>query len=232
MTGLVFTDVSLFRNGTEILGPLDLRLDAVGITCILGPNGAGKSVFLNLCHGMFAPERGTVCWNDQPAGTTRNERSFMFQSAAVMRRSVWANVEFPLKAYGVARAERAARVENALEFARLLGKAKQPAASLSGGEKQRMALARAWVTRPKVILLDEPAANLDPGSTGALEEMLRNIAQDSGVMIATHDLPQAQRLADHVLVFAEGKLVANSPASGFFGQNHTGHVANFLAGRI
>ena len=232
MNLLSFKNVSVCRNGDEILGPVNLQMDASGITCLLGPNGAGKSVFLNLCHGMFAPDKGTVKWGDASAISTRNERSFMFQTAAVMRRSVWANVLFPLKAQGAPLAERADRVAEALEFARLSDKAKQPAASLSGGEKQRMALARAWVTRPNVILLDEPAANLDPGSTGALEAMLMNIAKTSGVIIATHNLPQAQRLADQVLVFVGGKLRANSDAGTFFDADHSGPVDDYLEGRI
>ncbi len=232
MNLLEFKNVSVCRNGHEILGPVSMQLKTSGITCLLGPNGAGKSVFLNLCHGMFAPDRGAVEWDGIPAVSTRVERSFMFQSAAVMRRSVWANVAFPLAAHKTPRNERAARVTEALIFARLIDQANQPAASLSGGEKQRMALARAWVTRPKVILLDEPAANLDPGSTRALESMLHDIAVKSGVIIATHDLPQARRLAHHVLVFSDGKLVANDDADHFFTHTHKGVVADYLDGKI
>ncbi len=232
MNRLSFKGVSVFRNGKEILGPLDVALQTNGITCLLGPNGAGKSVFLNLCHGMFAPDKGVVEWDGVSAVSTRQDRSFMFQTAAVMRRSVWANVGFSLVAQKVPKAERAERVFEALTFARLIDQASQPAASLSGGEKQRMALARAWVTRPKVILLDEPAANLDPGSTHALESMLHDIAAKSGVIIATHDLPQARRLAHHVLVFTNGKLAANADADTFFTQSHTGQVADYLDGRI
>ncbi len=232
MNRLSFDKVSVYRNGKAILGPLDVALQADGITCLLGPNGAGKSVFLNLCHGMYAPDKGTVEWNGVAAVSTRMDRSFMFQSAAVMRRSVWANVAFPLVAQKVPRPERLERVLEALAFARLVDQASQPAASLSGGEKQRMALARAWVTRPKVILLDEPAANLDPGSTHALESMLHDIATKSGVIIATHNLPQARRLARHVLVFTNGKLAANMAADSFFNQSHTGQVADYLEGRI
>ncbi|MBL4807828.1 MAG: ATP-binding cassette domain-containing protein [Rhodobacteraceae bacterium] len=232
MNTLTFDNVSVSRGGQVVLGPIDLRLQLNGITCLLGPNGAGKSVFLNLCHGMFSPDNGVVDWNGKSAISTRRDRSFMFQSAAVMRRSVQANVAFPLVAQKIAKAERLVRVGEALRFARLSDQAKQPAASLSGGEKQRMALARAWVTRPKVILLDEPAANLDPGSTRALETMLRDVANSSGVMIATHDLLQARRLADHVLVFVDGRLEINQSADAFFTKTHTGVVADYLDGRI
>ena len=222
----------LIRNGRQILGPIDLSLHTGGITCLLGANGAGKSVFLNLCHGMFPPDRGEVRWGGECAIDTRHSRSFMFQTAAIMRRSVFANVEYPLIAAKVPRAERHARVAEALKFARLGTQARQPAASLSGGEKQRMALARALVTNPKVVLLDEPAANLDPGSTRALESMLHEVAKTAGVMIATHDLPQARRLAHHVLAFSAGEILASQPADQFFTEHQPDTISDYLDGRI
>jgi len=232
MNVLSCQNVSLKRAAKTILVPFDLELDVKGITCLLGPNGAGKSVFLNLCHGMFAPDTGTVLWNGQPAQATRRQRSFMFQTSAIMRRSVRANIGFPLLAQKVAGSDRRARVDEALNFARLTERAKQPAALLSGGEKQRMALARAWVTRPKAILLDEPAASLDPASTRAFEDMLKGIAANSGVILATHNIGQAKRLADHILFFANGELVANDTADRFFGEKHSGQIADYLDGKI
>lgn len=222
----------LVRNGNIILGPLDLEMNTNGITCLLGANGAGKSVFLNLCHGMFPPDKGEVRWGDKCAIDSRSERSFMFQSAAIMRRSVRANIEYPLIAAGVGRFERRRKVDEALEFGRLTDRAAQPAASLSGGEKQRMALARALVTKPKVVLLDEPAANLDPASTRALESMLHAVAINSGVMIATHDLPQARRLAHHVLAFSNGQIMASQPADQFFTEHQEHTISDYLEGRI
>ena len=221
------------RNGKRLLGPLDLTLTTQGITAILGHNGAGKSLFMYMAHGQHPPSKGMILWNGLSAEATRNCRSFMFQNAPLMRRSVAANVEFPLTAHGVAKSERTTRVIEALKNARLLHRATAPAASLSGGEKQRMALARALVTRPQVIMLDEPSASLDPASTKELEGSVKAIAASGvKVMIATHDLMQARRLADDVLVFGEGGLLAQSASVEFFEKQHLGPVADFLEGRL
>lgn len=221
------------RGGKRLLGPLDFTLKSGGITAVLGHNGAGKSLFIMACHGQFAATEGEVLWNGLPATQTRRCRSLMFQNTPLLRRSVFANIEFPLLAHGTPRAARRDRVTEALEIARLTHRATTPAASLSGGEKQRMALARAWVTRPQVILLDEPSASLDPASTKALEESVQNVAAlGVKVLIATHDLMQARRLANDVLVFGAGALLAHEPAEDFFNRPHDGPVGDFLEGRL
>ncbi|MGE4609970.1 MAG: ATP-binding cassette domain-containing protein [Paracoccaceae bacterium] len=230
---LTVQQVEVRRDGECLLGPLDFTLESQGITAILGHNGAGKSLLLHLIHGQFAESKGKVLWNGKPARSTRRTRSLMFQTIPLMRRSVAANVEFPLIAQGIPHTERAIRVNEALKIARLSRNPAIPAASLSGGEKQRMSLARALVTRPQVVLLDEPSASLDPASTKELESSLREVA-NSGVkvLIATHDLMQARRLADDVLVFAEGDLLVQQGAVTFFASTHDGPVGDFLEGRL
>ena len=230
---LTLQQAEVSRNGKRLLGPLDFTLGSQGVSAILGHNGAGKSLFLQVCHGQFATSEGEVLWNGLPAASTRNCRSFMFQNTPLMRRSVAANVEFPLIAQGIAKPERVVRVREALEKARLAHRFATPAASLSGGEKQRMALARALVTRPQVIMLDEPSASLDPASTKELEANIKEIAASGvKVLIATHDLMQARRLADDVLVFGDGTLLEQNDAKDFFEQSHSGAVADFLEGRL
>ncbi|MEX0971377.1 MAG: ATP-binding cassette domain-containing protein [Paracoccaceae bacterium] len=222
----------IVRNKT-LLGPLDLSLASAGITCILGPNGAGKSLFLALAHGMIVPHQGHVMWNGQPAADTRQSRGFVFQSTPVLRRSVRANLAFPLAARRCPAKDRAARVEQALHDARLMQHADSPAAALSGGERQRLALAQAMVARPTAVLLDEPGASLDPASAKLLEDMVRAVAASgTKVILATHDLPAARRLADDVLVFIGGQLAMQAGAEGFFAGTHGPAVMDYLEGRI
>ncbi|WP_112324036.1 ATP-binding cassette domain-containing protein [Oceanibium sediminis] len=231
--GLDIRDATLEAGGQRLLGPLTLQVQGPGITMIMGPNGAGKSLFLRLAHGLARPERGQVLWNDQPARGTMASRGFVFQSTPVLRRSVAANVGFPLQAQGVRGADRRARVADALRAARLDGRADQPAARLSGGERQRMALARALICDPVAVLLDEPSANLDPGSTAALEQLIRDSASRGvRIMMSTHDIGQARRLADRVLFFSEGTLVEQAPAADFFDAPRSEAARRYLGGLL
>ncbi len=214
---LVFDRATVAIGGKQLLGPVSLQLSASGITAILGANGAGKSLFLHLCHGLILPASGKVNWDGSSAQATRKQRGFVFQHTPVMRRSVAANVEFPLLAQGMDRARRRVKVADILAQAQLADQARQPAASLSGGERQRMALARAIVTDPKVLILDEPSASLDPDSTEGLEAFIRAIAASgTRIIFATHDLAQAERLADDVVHFDHGELTKIAAAKDYF----------------
>ncbi len=232
-TSLEIRQAGLNRDGQPLLGPIDLTVESGGITVILGHNGAGKSLFVKMCHGLIPADTGEILWNGRPADATRRERGFLFQNTPLLRRSVRANIAFPLLALGIPRAARFERVEKALERSRLTARANAPATSLSGGERQRLALARAAITDPSVILLDEPSASLDPASTRALEERVREISTSgTKVFLVTHDIHQAKRLADDVLMFAEGKLLSVEPAGSFFTRPQDGAIADFLEGRL
>ncbi|MFT5161398.1 MAG: tungstate transport system ATP-binding protein [Paracoccaceae bacterium] len=230
---LKFTDVIIQSNGELILGPIDLRLNSPGITVIMGPNGAGKSLFLSAAHGLLEGVQGQIEWNGKPARTTRASRGFVFQTTPVLRRSVAGNIALPLVARGVKRAEQAERVAKALQGARLNADPRKPAAALSGGERKRLALARAIVTDPETLLLDEPAANLDPASTAGLEDILRRISQKgTKILMSTHDIAQARRLADDVLFFDGGELVEQAGARAFFASAQTEAAQRFLRGDL
>jgi tungstate transport system ATP-binding protein len=220
-------------GGRRLLGPVDMALDDPGITVVMGPNGAGKSLFLSALHGLLPDHGGTVTWNGQDAAATRARRGFVFQTTPVLRRSVAANIAFPLVARGVPSAERAARVARALTEARLTDAAHKPAATLSGGERRRLDLARATVTDPEVILLDEPSANLDPASTAELEAALGQIAEGGvKVILSTHDIAQARRIAATILFFSEGKLAEQGPAEAFFAAPSSDAARRYLAGQL
>lgn len=233
MAELQITQGGFSVEGKALLGPIDLQHDCQGIIAVLGPNGAGKSLFLSLCHGTLVGAEGQVMWDGMQAQQSRRQRGFMAQQVAVLRRSVFDNVGFALQAQGVARRERAARVTESLRQARLADKALTPAAALSGGEQRRMALARALVGGPKLVLMDEPSAGLDPAASIELEMMVHRTAE-AGVpaLMVMHDIGQARRLADHVLFFSGGQLLENLPASEFFDSPTTVAARAYLAGRL
>lgn len=230
---LHFTEVEIRANGTALLGPVSLVLETPGITVIMGANGAGKSLFLSAAHGLVTPNSGSIMWNGAAAESSRASRSFVFQSTPLLRRSVAANVAFPLKARLLSRTEKSQVLAAALAEARLGALARKPAATLSGGERKRMALARAMVTGPQVVLLDEPAANLDPASTKELEESLLQIkARGIKIILSTHDIAQARRLADDILFFDQGHLQEQSPAQDFFAAPTTSAAQKYLRGEL
>ncbi len=182
--------LSFRAGGRTLLHRIDLPLERTGTTVIMGPNGAGKSLLLRLLHGLLAPSAGEVRWNGRaPDRAVRRRQAMVFQKPVLLRRSALSNVAYALKVHGVPRAARRARAAEALADAGLAELARRPARMLSGGEQQRLALARAWATRPEVLFLDEPTANLDPAGAHALERMIAAI-KDRGtkVVLTTHDL--------------------------------------------
>lgn len=226
---LSFENVRLRREGREVLA-LDVSLASLGITVVMGPNGAGKSLFLQVAHGLVVPDQGEVRWDGALASTTKRSRGFVFQNTPVLRRSVAENLRFPLD---VAGQSDAGRVAKALRLARLEEKAHTPAAVLSGGELGRMGLARALMLEPRVVLMDEPGAALDPSATKELEAMVRRVSQDGvKVIMATHDLGQARRLADDVLFFDAGRLIETSDASTFFDRPQSDAAGRYLRGEL
>ena len=231
--GLAVQSAEIRRDGVRLLGPLDVTVDGPGLTVVMGANGAGKSLFLRMAHGLIRPDAGSVNWAGRPAHATMASRGFMFQSPPLMRRSVAANIAFPLRAAGVAANARAERVAQVLDEMRLAPKAALPAAQLSGGERARMALARALVNAPKALLMDEPAAALDPASTRALEEMILQVAaRGIPVLMSTHDIGQARRLAERVLFFAGGEITEDAPRDAFFSGPRSEAAVDYLEGRL
>jgi tungstate transport system ATP-binding protein len=217
-------------GGVEIIRGLDLVLEAGTPTLILGPNGAGKSVLLRLLHGLLAPSAGTLRWS-LPEEAARRRQAMVFQRPVMLRRSVLANATYPLSLAGVPDA--AARARAALARVGLAGMADRPARTLSGGEQQRLALARAWALAPEVLFLDEPTAALDPAATRQVEEIVAAIAASgTKVVMTTHDLGQARRLAGEVLLLLGGRLNARAPASAFFQAPPTPEAASFLRGEL
>ena len=230
---VTFDNVGVEAGGRWLLRDISLSIGSSGLTFILGPNGAGKTLLLRIAHGLIAPTVGTVDWNGQPLQVARRRQAMVFQMPTLLRRTVLANVEYPLKTKGLKGAERRARALEALGWAELGPLAKQPARSLSGGEQQRLAVARAWAVGPDILLLDEPTANLDPTSTKRIEDLISLVQQDgTKIVMTSHDLGQARRLGNDILFLNRGRLVERGLASEFFTTPQTDAAKRFLQGEL
>ncbi|MEM7222900.1 MAG: ATP-binding cassette domain-containing protein [Pseudomonadota bacterium] len=230
---LAFEGVSYQANGQALVEQLGFQLEARPLTVVLGPNGAGKSLLLRLAQGLIAPSAGRISWNGRPVAAVRRSLALAFQRPVLLRRSAAANVAYPLKLRGVSGPARRKRAAEALARVGLSALAERPARVLSGGEQQRLALARAWASEPAALLLDEPTSNLDPAATRAVEEIVGAFkAAGTKVVLTTHDLGQAKRLADEVLFLHRGRLVEQTPAAEFFQQPRSEEARAFVEGRI
>ncbi len=230
---LALEGVSFVAGSRTILSGIDLVIATGPRTVILGPNGAGKSVLVRLCHGLLAPATGRVRWaNTEIRGEPRRQ-AMVFQRPVLLRRSVIGNLTFALAVADVPRDEREARALSALARVGLVPFADRPARVLSGGEQQRLALARAWMLNPEVLFLDEPTANLDPGATREIESIIQSIhASGTKIVMITHNLGQAQRLADEIVFIDQGRIAERAPVDRFFRQPATAEAATFLKGEL
>jgi tungstate transport system ATP-binding protein len=225
--------VSYAVAGHPILTDVDLEIARGSRTAILGANGAGKSVLVRLCHGLLAPTEGRVVWADEERAGEPRRQAMVFQRPVLLRRSVIANLAFALAVAGVPRGERRTRALEALERVGLAAFGERPARVLSGGEQQRLALARAWMLRPEVLFLDEPTSNLDPGATLQIESIIQSI-HESGtkIVMVTHNLGQARRLFDEVIFLDRGRIAERSGVEAFFNGPRTPQAGAFLKGEL
>lgn len=218
--------VSFVREDQRLLNDVSFTLHQGGISVIIGPNGAGKSLLLRLCNGLLMPTNGTISW----AKNERLRHAMVFQRPIMLRRSVRANIQHTLKATGSSDSK---RVDAALARFSLTHLANRPARLLSGGEQQRLAIARAWSQSPEVLFLDEPSSQLDPGNTREIETILLSLAADGITLVmTTHDLGQARRLAQRIIFMHRGRLLEDTDASNFFSAPQTSQARAFLAGEL
>ncbi len=225
--------MSFAAGGRAIVAPLTLDIAAGPSTIILGANGAGKSVLMRLMHGLLDPTSGRVVWSEGDPGRVRRQQAMVFQHPIMLRRSALANVTYALKVAGVPAAEREPRANEALREVGLLQVANRPARVLSGGEQQRLALARAWALHPEVLFLDEPTASLDPSATREIETVIRAFdAAGTKIIMATHNLGQARRLGDEVIYLHQGRVLERAPVDQFLSQPGSAEAAAFIKGEL
>ena len=229
---LRLSDIEVRRAGGTILGPLDLDVEDSGPLVVLGPNGSGKSTLLRVCHGITRPTKGSANWTVARAEADLAQ-AFVFQTPILLRRTALENVAYPLTLRQEGKKNARSKALQMLDDVGLSDLATLRANVLSGGEKQKLALARALVTRPEVLFLDEPTASLDGRSTREIEAILTK-AQTNGtkLVMATHDLGQARRIAAHIVFLLNGKIVETRPAKDFFDGPETQAAQAFLKGDI
>ncbi|MCB9456444.1 MAG: phosphate ABC transporter ATP-binding protein [Anaerolineaceae bacterium] len=243
MTAAPFYDlhhVQQSYNGRIVLRIPELRVEPGEILGVVGPSGAGKSTLLRLLAFLEQPARGTIMLHlDDHALTAetattdqRRQMAMVFQRPALLRRSVRANVAYGLRVRGGR--DHREQIEAALRQVKLDHLAAADAHTLSGGEAQRVALARALVLQPRVLLLDEPTANLDPYNVRLIESLIQQhlAAGNTTIILVTHNIFQAQRLATRVALLLDGELVETAPAPAFFQSPTDARTAAFVSGEL
>jgi tungstate transport system ATP-binding protein len=230
---LILEDVSFAARGRTIIDRVSCEFASGPRTVILGPNGAGKSVLMRLCHGLLIPTSGRIVWRGGRDDRRPRAQAMVFQRPVMLRRSAIGNVTYGLKLAGVSRSERDRRAHDVLDAVGLRSAAHRPARVLSGGEQQKLALARAWALGPEVLFLDEPTANLDPGATRDVETIVGQIhSSGTKIVMTTHNLGQARRLGDEIVFISAGRLAEHAPVERFFAQPSTAEAAAFIEGEL
>ncbi len=226
-------------NNRRVLQIDSLEIYAGEILALVGPSGAGKSTLLRLLNFLEQPTAGKIIFAGEaalngsaPPLAVRRRVTTVFQQPALLNRSVAENVAFGLKLRGKNKADSRRLVAQTLQQVGLAHLAQASARTLSGGEAQRVALARALVIQPKVLLLDEPTANLDPYNVKLIEKIVRQANQQQGVsvVLVTHNVFQAKRLAHRTAFLLDGNLVEVSRTPAFFSAPRDPRTAAFTRG--
>lgn len=226
---LTLQAVQVRRKRKRVIGPIDLTLNPTGPTILVGPNGSGKTTLLRVLHGLERVSEGHANW----AHNDPSKHAFVFQSPIVMRRSVADNLAYPLRLLKRPKLEIKQAVDHWLQRTGLDAVRNTAAPRLSGGERQKLAIARALIRNPQVLFLDEPCANLDGHATREIEALLLDVAAaGTHLIMATHDMGQARRLAQDLLFMLDGKVHEAGPAAALFDAPKTDALCAFLRGDI
>lgn len=233
------------RNITRRVGDRtilkNVSLDVVEgeIIAIMGPSGSGKTSLLRIIDMLEPPDGGTISIDRRDAlgdgqESLQGSMAMVFQKPVAFSMSVYDNIAYGMKIRGMGRGDISAAVNGALKLLDMEGKGRQNAKSLSGGEVQRMAFARAYVLKPRLLLLDEPTANLDPANAGIIENAIRDVNERYGttVILVTHDMHQAKRLAGRTAVMVDGEIIELKPTRELFESPSDMRTRKFIKGDI
>ena len=225
MIAAEFTDVTKAYGDKVVVDSVNLQIREGEILALLGPNGSGKSTILKMLAFIENPTSGEVIFQNEKVNfkNTEKERlqsTLVFQKTTVFGTSVYNNIAYGLKLRKVPKETRDIDVKKALELVKLEGFEKRNARKLSGGEQQRVAIARALVLNTKLLLLDEPTANLDPKNAGILEEVIDTVNRENKttIVMATHNMFQARKLPHRIALMDEGKITEVGAPAEVFGK--------------
>ena len=231
LTPIQFVDLSVVLGQKLILDKINCKIKSNSITAVLGPNGAGKSIFLQTINGLVFIQSGRLTFNSmQNNQEIREQQAMVFQTPVLLRRTVMANMQF---VSNLRNKKSNQLLKNLLDKVGLEGYEEKPARLLSGGEKQRLSIARALIVNPNLLLLDEPTANLDPYSLNLIEDLvLEENSTGKTVIFTTHDMSQAKRLATDVIFLNKGKVLEQTVSKTFFKKPKTFEAQKYINGEI
>ncbi|MCL5773523.1 MAG: phosphate ABC transporter ATP-binding protein [Firmicutes bacterium] len=239
----VFRTIELTKeyNGREILKKVNLTVPRGKISSILGPSGAGKSTLLRILNLLEKPTAGKILFDGEDVNQGYSARlkmkrkmTLLLQEPYLFDSDIEHNLSYPLKIRGVSSPEIKEKLESALELVKPNIGLRDKARNLSGGEAQRVALARSLIFNPEVLMLDEPAANLDPTNVALIEEILSSIGKKFGttILLVTHNVLQAKRLSDFVSILWNGEIIESGTKEEIFNNSKNSLTAAFIKGEI
>jgi tungstate transport system ATP-binding protein len=223
-----------YRN-VEALKDVSISLQGNKIIVLLGVNGAGKSTLMRIISGLENPDNGQILFNNQKmnAKALREISTLVFQKTAMFTMNVYDNLAYGLKIRKMPKETISQKITEVLSEVGLSGFEKRRAKRLSGGEQQRVSLARAFMLNPNILLLDEPTANLDPNSATIIEKTIINKKRaDRIIVMATHNLSQARRMADEIVHIYGGQIVEAAETDAFFENPKSEISRKFVNGEL
>ncbi|MHB1392363.1 MAG: phosphate ABC transporter ATP-binding protein [Clostridia bacterium] len=239
--GQIFNIMKLVKEYSDkrVLDIEELNLEDGKITGIIGPSGAGKSTLLYILNGLKKATGGKIVFDgkelkSEPDIETRRQMSMVFQKPIVFNTSVYENMAYSLKLRGIPKVEIQDKVNELASFIGLEDKLKQRALTLSGGEAQRLSLARAIIHKPKVLLLDEPTANLDPANVAMIEKLILHtkLEYKTSIIVVTHNMFQAKRLSDNMVFLLNGNVIESGESAQIFSSPQDARTLDFIEGRM
>lgn len=200
-------------------------------TAIIGPNGAGKSTLLKILAGLEKADEGLISYNGS-SEFPQMDATMVFQKPYLISTTVEKNIAYPMKLRGFSDDEIEKRVTELTEELGLTSFRKQKSWKLSGGETQKVALARALSFKPKLLLLDEPTANIDPYTTAEIEKMLIKASEYTTIVLITHNLAQAKRVGEEAMMLNEGKIIESGSCADLLASPKTPETRKFIEGEL